>query len=218
MRSELVKILLNCVIAGIIGYVLAIWFGTGLASPPSKVVENFAQFENVRLPIAARTERELKSIVIRLKGEVDDFGRVYVNNRQVTSNEDPIRPFRHITWRDKDDDYVRRYMVNRANPIDPEVEVRKFLRKGSNWIMVELENSRWGACSMVLEILANGNQLEGSPFFIPQREQIDGSLSNPFLLQRFRELSVKTSELKEFGIIPEYDALCARVIFAFELH
>jgi len=217
MRSELVKILLNCVIAGMLGYVLAISFGTGLASPPSKVVESFARFENVRLPITARTERELKSFVIRLK-DVDDFARVYVNNRQVTSNDDPIRPFRHITWRDKDEDYVKRFAIDRANPINSDVDVRKFLRKGSNWIMVELENSRWGGCSMVLEALANGIQLEGSPYFIPQGEQIDASLSNQLLLQRFRELSVKTSERKEFGVIPEYDALCERLIFAFELH
>jgi hypothetical protein len=216
-KSELVKIIFNCFLAGVAGYVLATWFGTGLASPPSRPIDNFAQFENVRLPIGARAERELKSFVVRLK-EVDDFGRVYVNNHQVTSNDDPRRPFEHITWKDEDEDYITRFAVNRANPIGPEVEIRRWLHKGVNWITVELENSRWGACTMAVEFLANGNQLEGSPYFIPHRKESDTSLSNPHLLRRFRELSDATREHREFSIIPEYDALCARVVFAFPLH
>jgi hypothetical protein len=216
--SELGKILVNCAIAGVTGCLLANWFGKGLPSPPSEVVENFAQFENVRLPIGARTAHQLKSFVVRVKGEVDDFGRIYVNNRQVTSTETPGRPFRYITWKDKDDDYVTRFAVNRANPTDPEVEVRRWLGKGTNWIMVELENSRWGSCSMAFEFLANGTQLEGSPHFIPQREQADASLSNPNLLKRFGKLLDKTREQGPFGIIPENDAVCSRLIFTFELH
>jgi hypothetical protein len=214
---EVVKILLNCLVAVIFGCLLVTWLGNGLASPPSRTLENFARFENLRLPVGARTGRELKSFVVRLKGQVDDFGRVYVNNRQVQSNDDPGRPFRYIAWKDKAEDYSSRFVVNRANPIDPEVEIRRWLRGGMNWIMVELENSRWGACTMAVEFLANGNQLEGSPYFIPHREQIEVSLSNPHLLERLRTLSVETIAKKEFGIIPEYDALCARLVFGFEL-
>jgi hypothetical protein len=216
--SELIKILFNCAIAAAIGYLLVTYFGRGLASPPSKDIDNFARFENIKLPVGARTSHGLKSFVVRLKGEVDDFGRVYVNNRQVTSTDKPESPFRYITWEPKDDDYKTRFAVNRANPTDAEVEVRRWLREGNNWMMVELENSRWGACTMAVEFLANGSQLEGSPYFIPQREKIDTSLSNPHLLKRFKELSDKTIKDKEFGIIPEYDAVCARLIFAFQLH
>lgn len=216
-NSELFKILVNCAIAGVIGYLLVTHFGKGLAPPPSRAVDTFARFENIRLPMRARTAHELKSFVIRLKGVVDDFGRVYVNNRQVTSTNDPRRPFQYITWTDNKD-YTTRFAMNRANPIETEVEVRRWLREGNNWIMVELENSRWGACSMGVDFLANGSQLEGSPYFIPQREKTDASLSNPHLLRRFIDLSVKTNKMKEFGIIPEYDAICERLVFVFKLH
>src|SRR5215510_10852045 len=95
-RSEIVKSLFNAAVAGVAGYLLAVLFGRGLASPQSTMVENFAHYENVRLPIGARSGYELKSFIVRLKGDVDDFGRVYVNNRQVTSNETPGRPFQYI--------------------------------------------------------------------------------------------------------------------------
>jgi hypothetical protein len=152
-RHEPLALLINIGTAVAAAFVLVACFGKGMASPPSRVIEKFANFENIRLPIGARTEQELKSFIIRMKGEVDDFGRVYVNNSQVTSTDDPARPFRHITWKVKKmrDDYVARFVVNRASPTNPEVDVRKWLRKGVNWIMVELENTRWGACSMTVE-------------------------------------------------------------------
>ena len=217
LRSELAKILYNCVSAVVVGYLIVIWLGKGLTSPRPRIIENFAHFENIRLPIGARTEGELKSFVVRFK-DVDDFTRVYVNNRQVTSTDNPERPFQYITWKDNDRDYKARFVVNRANPVDAQVEIRRWLRQGVNWVMVELENSRWGACTMGIQFEANGTQLEGSPYFIPQRQQTGSHLSNAQLLHRLRELSVNTSQEGEFGIIPEYDALCARLIFGFKLH
>jgi hypothetical protein len=224
-RTELIWIGLNCVAAILIGYLLATSFGRGLASPPARTIDNFAQLENVRLPVTTRSLRDLKSLVVGFKGKVDDFGRIYVNNRQVASTDDPNLPFKHITWQDHGtgrDEYISRFAVNRANPIDPEVEVREWLRKGTNWVMAELENTRWGACSMTVEVRANGTQVEGSPFFIPQREQTlreqtGAKLANAALVERFRKLSDETNALREFGIIPENDALCARLILVFHL-
>lgn len=213
LRSELVKIVLTCGVAALAGFMLVDRFAKGLAAPPSRVIDGFARFENASLPFGARTERELKSFVIRLKGDIDDFTRVYVNHRQVTSNENPRRPFQHIA-----EEHLQRFVVDRRNPIDTEVEVRRWLRKGTNWIMVELENSRWGACSMGIEFLANGTQLESSPYFIPHRERPDTGLSNAQLLTRLRDLAKKTNRLNEFGIIPEFDALCARLIVVFQIH
>jgi len=210
-------ILLNFVIAGVVGLSIACFFGKGRPNSPPTEVDNFAQYENIRLPIGGRAERFLKSFIIKVKGEVDDFGRIYVNNHKVTSSEIPTRPFKFIKWRDEKRDFTPKYAVNRASPTDSEVEVRAWLRKGNNWIMMELENSRWGACSMTVELLANGIQLEGSPYFIPQRRQIRESLSNPSLSQRLRRLSADTATSGAFGIIPEYDAVCDRSIFAFQL-
>ena len=61
--------------------------------------------------------------------------------------------------------------MNRSISPSTEAEVRRWLGVGPNWIMVELENSRWGACTASVEFLANENQLEGSPYFIPHAEQ-----------------------------------------------
>jgi hypothetical protein len=216
--ARTIGIVLTCAVAAGIGYVLATSFGRGLAPPPSRTADQFARFENIRLPAGARTAHQLKSFIVRRKGVVDDFVHIYVNHRQVMSTDEPDRPFRYISWRDRQKDPMSRFAVNRANPTDAEVEVRRWLRDGPNWIMVELENSRWGACSMAFEFLANGVPLEGSPYFIPQREQSDPDLSNPFLLQRVKDLSLKTIKDREFGIIPEYDAVCSRLVFAFVLY
>src|SRR5262245_28476502 len=166
---NVLKVLLNCLIAAIAGWLFVAWLGRGFAAPAPTELGGFAQIENIRLPIGARTQRHLKSFIVRIKGQVDDFARIYVNNRQVTSSEMPDRPFKHITWQGPEGDYTSRFKVDRANPTDSEVEVRGGLRAGSNWLMVELENSRWGACSVTVEFLANGIQLEGSPYFLPQR-------------------------------------------------
>jgi hypothetical protein len=211
------KVLLNCLIAAFAGWLLVTWLGKGLAAPAPTVLGGFAQIENIRLPIGARTEHRLKSFIVQIKGQVDDFARVYVNNRQVTSSEMPDRPFKYITWQDPEGDYTSRFKVDRANPTDAEVEVRGGLRAGINWLMVELENSRWGACSVTVELRANRIQLEGSPYFLPQRRQVQVKLSNEYLQQRLRRLSLETNERKEFGIIPEFDAICDRSIFAFTL-
>jgi hypothetical protein len=194
-----------------------VWFaGKGLRVPHTEMIDNFARYENIRLPAGARSTRTLKSFTIRTKS-IDDFGRVYVNNRMVTSNDIPQQPFELIAWADDKENYKTRFAVDRADPTAPEVDVRRWLRSGVNWIMVELENSRWGACTMGVEFLANGNQLENSPYFIPEHEQFDTALSNPHLVDRFRALAIETAERKEFGIVPEADAICARIIFGFVL-
>ena len=93
--------------------------------------------------------------------------------------------------------------------------VKRWLRVGPNWIMVELENSRWGACTASVEILANGNQLEGSPYFIPHAEQADPHLSPERLRTRFADLARETRDENEFGVVPESDALCSRLSSCF---
>ncbi|SRR6266567_4075127 len=216
---QILRLALSAAAAIATAYCVVIFFGDGLGGPPSMQVESFARVENVRLPVRARAGKHLKSFVIRLRGDVDDFARVYVNNREVTSNHNHESPFRHITWREKDehDEYVLRFAVDRASPIEAEVEVRRWLRNGVNWIMVELENTRWGACSMTVELQANGAQLEGSPYFIPQRERVEGDLTNPHLTERLRRLARQTNSLGAFAILPEGDALCARLVLAFQL-
>jgi hypothetical protein len=215
-HPELFKFLLTAGAAVATAFATVSCFGVGLTSPPATTIDAVAQYENIRLPVGGRTERGLKSFVVRLRS-IDDYARVYVNNRQVISSAGSL-PFEHIAWSDAHEDYKVRFGVNRSNPIASEVEVRRWLRQGVNWIMIELENSRWGACSMVAELLVNGAQLEGSPYFIPHREQVQAQLSNPGLRQRLGDLSVKTSQLKEFGVTADNDALCARLIFGFELY
>jgi hypothetical protein len=192
------------------------FFGKGLRVPYAAMIDNFARYQNIRLPAGARSEHELKSFVIRLKS-IDDFGRAYVNNRLVASSESPDRPLKVITWADHDEDYNAKFRVDRADWTGSEVDVRRWLRTGVNWIMIELENSRWGSCAIEVEFEANRTQLEGSPYFIPERQQIDTALSNPRLTERFKALAANTIQKKEFGIIPEFDAVCARIIFGFQL-
>jgi hypothetical protein len=84
--------------------------------------------------------------------------------------------------------------------------------------MVELENTRWGGCSMLIEFLANGTQLEISPQKVPPDDRFDGALANESLLERFRRLSAETTAMRHYKVATEGDAVCARMIFAFVLH
>ncbi len=185
---------------------------------PAQALDRFAQIENIRLPVGARKLTGLKSFTVRFRGDVDDFGRIYVNNREVVS-AGFLDPFKHVTW-DKDGaTLAERFHVNRSISPSTEAEVRRWLRESApNWIMVELENSRWGACTASVEFLANENQLEGSPYFIPHAEQADPHLSPKRLRTRFADLARQTRDQNEFGVVPESDALCSRLIFMFRLY
>ncbi|MGZ8395817.1 MAG: hypothetical protein ACXWVB_04030 [Rhodoplanes sp.] len=201
------------------GLLAALSLGKGLPAPPGESINRFAEVENIRLPAGARNLSDLKSFVVRFRGQVDDFGRIYVNNREVIASGF-AEPFKNVTWNDPKEAaaLTSRLQVNRSASPDTEADVRRWLRRGVNWIMIELENSRWGACSATAEFIANGNQLEGSPYFVPRGEHADRNLSPEPLRRRFTKLADQTREHNAFGIVPENDALCARLIFPFRLY
>jgi hypothetical protein len=94
-------------------------------------------------------------------------------------------------------------------------DVRGFLRKGENYIVQELENSIFGSCVSMLNIVVNGQNLEHFPQQLPDGFYVEKDVSNPPLLKKFEEAaaidmgSMKVSALEE--------ALCARRIWEFNL-
>lgn len=218
-RNGLLKLTVVSLLAIGAGYLVVEFGGKGLPSPTGRPLDRFAWFENIRLPLGARKLTDLKSLIVRFQGSVDDFGRIYVNNREVVASGF-AEPFKNVTWTDEKEaaSLINRFQVNRSALPNTEADVRRWLRRGVNFIMIELENSRWGACSAAAELLANGNQLESSPLFVPQNARADRNLSHPLLRERFVALADETRKHNAFGIIPENDALCARLIFVFRLY
>ena len=218
-RHGLLKLVFVFLVAIGAGYLTVEFFGRGLPSPEGRSLDRFARFENIRLPLGARNLADLKSFTVRFHGQVDDFGRIYVNNREAVASAF-AEPFKKVTWTDEKEaaSLINRFQLNRSASPGTEADVRRWLRRGVNWIMIELENSRWAACSATAEFRANGNQLEGSPHFAPRNEQADRNLSPQTLRKRFSDLAVETREQNAFGIVPENDALCARLIFIFKLY
>lgn len=242
-------LLASAVAAAGVGWLWVFSLGQGFRPPGREVIDGseapinlsddyartkarpaYAVVESVRLPIGARSFEDLKSLVVKINedvADVDDYMRIYVNNKLVSSTDIPARPFRYFSWnrppslpfwRTPDPGAMTaRFALDRATPVRGENDVRPFLRRGLNWIMVELDNSRWGHCWLSLTLSANGVQLEGSPYALP------GGIASPEMFTHHATataisgLAEKSLSKGAFALRPELDAVCARVAFAFTL-
>jgi hypothetical protein len=105
--------------------------------------------------------------------------------------------------------------VDRADFMMTAKDVRGFLRKGQNYIVQEIENSIFGTCVSMLNIVVNGQNLEHFPQQIPDGFYVEKDVSNLPLLKKFESAAaVDTNPMKVSALD---DALCARRIWEFAL-
>jgi hypothetical protein len=202
---RLSKLLIVCAAAIVIGIGLTSQFGYGLRPASPADIDGVGHIETIRLPTDARSLAEVTSLVITMP-KADDFGKVYLNNFIVVSNEDPER----LYYLSRDENEAKR-VSNRFGVLrnltsksrDPNFV--NLVVAGWNFIVMEVENSFYGECSSSIDIVVNGKRLEKFPRTLPKNEYAEISAVNPNLLHKFSK--AEAGEL--------INALCARRIFAF---
>jgi hypothetical protein len=157
------------------------------------------QFERIILPTTARSLRDVRDFIVEMHGP-DDYGRVFVNNYLVINKEDStgLVPSAPPEIQEK----VRQHSIDRRVNLPLKAGVKAFLKKGTNFIVTEVENSQ-GPCSMGIDIVVNGVPLRSFPRSLPEGFEVEDQAVNVALLRELRRLDIQTLD----------DALCSRKIF-----
>jgi hypothetical protein len=110
--------------------------------------------------------------------------------------------------------------------------VRGFLKRGKNFIVVELENSILGSCVTSVDVTVNGVELESFPQMLPEALAVEPESVNEVLLRELRRIEripaisqltddeskrYSASEKNELTASSLEDAICARRVFEVNL-
>jgi hypothetical protein len=183
-------------------------YGRGLQAILPADIPTIGRIETVRLPVGARTLGSVRTFVVRMLN-VDDFGKITVNNYVELSNEKRDNFFFFAA---PGDDLNRLKALSEPLWVDRKFysqskDVGSELLPGWNYIIVELENSTQGGCQMFLDIEVNGSRLEGFPRTFPRNSLAEPNVIDSRLMESFNKSGVSSIA----------NALCARRIFAFYL-
>jgi hypothetical protein len=194
-------------VSALAGLLCAWLFGRGFVPAAPVEVSGYGFIQTVRLPVGARTMNELTSFEVDMGG-ADDFARVYVNNYLVVSTENPKAILLFAPELDAQQQLMEQLAVKR-NMLPPgRREIITHIRKGTNTIVFENENSIMGTCAARITLFANGKQLERFPVKVPNGLYPERASLLPGVIELFeRSKRAHSSD----------DILCARRIFVFEL-
>jgi hypothetical protein len=166
--------------------------------------------EAIQLPQEARRIGQINSFVVRMD-DVDDFGRVFVNNYLVLADSGSDAALSRPEFKEKIPDL----RVRRSNPPPSETDVISFLQVGENFLVVELENSMLGGCQLRINISINGRAINGFPRVLPKDFKFEIPPVNLTLAERFGKYSMPDAKVPGSGISGAGDAVCSRRIFQF---
>ena len=198
-RRPVVAALFAMVTGISVGYVGGL-FGEHRASP-EKAIPGVGRIERVTLPITARNLSDIRDVWVKMGGP-DDYGRIFVNNYLVINNEKLADLLKDAP--PAIEPTIRERSIDKIVHLPNDAEVKAFLRKGSNFIVAEVENSQ-GPCSMGIDIVVNTVPLRSFPRSLPEGigVQVEEHAVNADLLKKFDDLKVETAD----------GALCSRRVF-----
>lgn len=194
-------------LSALAGVICALVFGRGFHPLAPAKVDSYGVVQTIRLPVGARTINQLTSFEVEMRG-ADDFARVYANNYLVISTENPNQILLFAPEKDPQEELMARVSVKRNMPLPGRKEVISVIRKGTNTIVFENENSIFGACAASMSLFANGKQLEGFPVQVPDGLYPERTSLLPEVIGLFERTKAAPSA---------DDILCARRIFVFEV-
>ncbi len=117
-------------------------------------MSGLGEIRTVRMPIGARRLEDVKSFVIKMPG-ADDYGRVFANNYLALNKEAP-----NLFYTSKGSAASRQMVelkkAQRNAQLPPENDVKGYLRRGTNFIVAELENAS-GPCVFGVDTGVNGD-------------------------------------------------------------
>lgn len=194
-------------LSALAGLLCAGVFGRGFTPAAPVKVSGYGVIQTIRLPIGARMMDELTAFEVEMGG-ADDFARVYLNNYLVISTENPKAILLFAPETDAQQELMAHLSVKRNMPAPGRKDMIALVRKGTNTIVFENENSIFGACEASITLFANGKKLERFPVKIPNGLYPERASLSPSVIELFeRTKTVPSAD----------DVLCARRIFTFEV-
>lgn len=169
-------------------------------------LDQVGRIEVIRLPATARDLDGIRTFSVKMGG-ADDYGRVFVNNYLVLNTENPDKLFYTDNDPKEKKEAASKLALRRNQFMVGEAGVVHLLHRGKNYIVAEVENSLWGACSGGIEVIVNGSLLENFPRGFPDRLSVEEDVMNTGLRKLYDQSHVPAV----------FDALCSRRIFEFQL-
>ena len=194
----------------LIGAIVGV-LGEGLRPAPATILDQIGRIEVLLPPAEARSLAGLHSLTVELR-DVDDYGRVYVNNYLAAQREigDHAILDRDNVGEDRRKalhSVIKRLGNAGLGPAD----ARRFLKPGRNYIVAELENSQYGSCSAQLHITINGAEPLGFPVLLGEGLAGEGGIS----LNKTVKTKFQSPGSNYFWLI---NAICARRIYELDLN
>jgi hypothetical protein len=190
---------------------VTLMFAEGRPASAPITLDGLGIAETIQLPQEARKIAEMNSFVVRLN-DVDDFGRIFVNNYLVLTASWSDAALKRPEFKDIPD-----LRISRSNPPQSEADVISFLRVGKNFLVAELENSMLGGCHLRINISINDHAINGFPRVIPKEFKFEMPPVNSTLAERFGGYSMPDPKVPWSGISGAGDAICSRRIFQFTI-
>lgn len=163
------------------GVVFISQLAIGLKAGRAQTVPVIGRLEHVRLPVGARHLDTIQTFEITMPG-AEDYGRVFVNNYVVLSNERP-----DLTFYEQPKGFTpenTQHSVNRKDLRLGAANVRPHLLRHQNYVIAELENAFLG-CSSNIDIVVNGIRLEHFPQIPLDHSYVEPEAVNSELKSRF---------------------------------
>lgn len=201
----------SAVVYAILGGLIAGWglaqLGKNFRASPELKIDGIGRIQTVALPNTAMSIEDMNSFTIKIDG-ADDYTRVFVNNYLALNQETSESVF-YIPPPDSEVfKQLKQSAVDRRAHRLGEVEVKPYLRRGKNFVIIELENSIMSTCIVNVEMKVSGIRLPSFPRILPEGFDVEMEAVNDRLLKEYRRLRESTLE----------DATCSRRIFEITIY
>jgi hypothetical protein len=204
-------VLCTCIAAvGVVVGAIVGRYGEGLRPAAPTQLSTIGRLQELLTPVEARRLDGLHSLTVALS-DVDDYGRVYVNNYLVVDREIGTHVLRQPEIAAEEQKLaLKKSILQLGNGGLGPVDVRRFLRVGRNYIVAELENSQYESCSAQLHIEINNVVPLGFPVLLGEGLEAEGGVTlNSAVRKKF-----ESPGSPQFWIL---FAVCARRIYELDL-
>jgi len=208
MMRPLKRVLVVILVAAVsvfAAFITSRYYGKGFASAEPESIPTIGRIQHLRMPNSARALEDIRSMEIQIP-EAGAHAKIFVNGYVLIDNENPRNIFVTLVGDKNSRDSVTAMAVDRRNYRVGSRPAQGYLRKGNNYIVVELENTHLG-CNTEIDVAVNGIELEHFPKIIPDRLYVEAETVNNVVKDRLDRLG-------GWGV---RDSLCSRRVWELEL-
>jgi len=192
------------VLAAVFALAIATNWATNLQSGYQQI-PTIGRIKLIRLPKDVTSLDDVRTFVITMN-EAQDYARIFVNNYVFIDNESATKLFTNVVGSPEDLKTIAGESIDRKDYFVGARDAIYFLRKGKNFVVVEMENAHLG-CNTLVDISVNGTELEHFPEKMPENLYLDSETTAELLKQQFERLKLPAVS----------NAVCARRIYEIDL-